>query len=155
MNNIMKKILFFFLLSIFAISACQSGEQKPSEEDQMAEQEQLWDEVMAGHDEVMPKMSDIKRLERELGAMIGEESALDAETQEKVGQMVKQLAAAGEGMMNWMSNIRQLEPLREEMDHAAIVKYLNEEKEKIAKVQQDMLKSIEEGTSLLESLKGE
>lgn len=151
----MRKIFFFLLISVFTFSACQSGEQKPSEEDQIAEQEKLWDEVMAGHDEVMPKMSEIKRLERELSAMIGEESALDSEAQEKVGQVVQQLAAAGESMMEWMSNIRQLESLRTEMDHAAIVAYLNGEKEKITKVQQDMLQSIESGTNLLESLKEE
>jgi hypothetical protein len=155
MNTIMKKMIFFFLLSVFAFSACQSGEQAPSEEDLMAEQDQLWDEVMAEHDEVMPKMSEIKRLERELTAMIGEESSLDAEAQEKVGQVVQQLSAAGEGMMSWMSQIRQLEPMREEMDHEQIIEYLKGEKEKITKVKEDMLNSIEEGTSLLESMKEE
>jgi cbb3-type cytochrome oxidase subunit 3 len=149
MNTIMKKMIFFFLLSVFAFSACQSGEQAPSEEGLMAEQDQLWDEVMAEHDEVMPKMSEIKRLERELTAMIGEESSLDAEAQEKVGQVVQQLSAAGEGMMSWMSQIRQLEPMREEMEHEQIIEYLKGEKEKITKVKEDMLQSIEEGTSLL------
>lgn len=149
----MKKMFFFLLLSVFAFSACQTGEKQPSEEELLAEQDQLWDEVMAAHDEVMPKMSEIKRLERELGAMIGEESELGAEAQEKVGQVVQQLAAAGEGMMSWMSQIRQLEPLREEMEHDQIVEYLKGEKEKITKVQADMLQSIEEGTSLLASLK--
>jgi hypothetical protein len=149
MNTIMKKMIFFFLLSVFAFSACQSGEQAPSEEDLMAEQDQLWDEVMAEHDEVMPKMSEIKRLERELTTMIGEESSLDAEAQEKVGQVVQQLSAAGEGMMSWMSQIRQLEPMRGEMEHEQIIEYLKGEKEKITKVKEDMLQSIEEGTSLL------
>lgn len=151
----MKKMIFFFLLSVFAFSACQSGDKQPSEEELLAEQDQLWEEVMDAHDEVMPKMSEIKRLERELTSMIGEESALDAEAQEKVGQVVQQLSAAGEGMMSWMSQIRQLEPMREEMDHEQIMEYLKGEKEKITKVQADMLESIEEGTSLLESLKGE
>lgn len=149
----MKNVFLFLLLSVFAFSACQSGEQAPSEEELMAEQDQLWDEVMAAHDEVMPKMSEIKRLERDLSAMIGEESALDAEAQEKVGKVVQQLSAAGEGMMDWMSKIRQLEPLRKEMDHAQIIEYLKGEKEKITKVQQDMLQSIEDGTSLMESMK--
>ncbi len=148
----MKKIFFSLLIIGLGFSACQTGEKGPSEEENIAAQDQLWDEVMAAHDEVMPKMSEIKRLERELGGWIGEESSLDAEAQEKVGQMVQQLASAGEGMMEWMSNIRQLEPLRAEMEHQGIVDYLNEEKEKISKVQKDMLQSIEEGSKLLESL---
>lgn len=151
----MKKILFFFLgVALFA--ACNTaGEQQPSEEDNLAAQEQLWDEVMATHDEVMPQMSEIKRLERELGEYVGEESQLDAEMQEKINQTIQQLETAGEGMMSWMSNIRQLEPLRKEMDHEGVMNYLEEEKEKIDKVKNDMVRSIEDGSALLNELKSE
>ncbi len=151
----MKKILFFFLIGSLAFSACQSGEQQPSEEELQTQQEQMWNEVMAVHDEVMPQMSEIKRLQNELKAYIGEDSSLDAEVQEKVGQAVQELSAAGEGMMSWMSNIRQLEPLREEMDHEGIMNYLKEEKTKVDKVKEDMINSIEKGKEMMGSLENE
>ncbi len=151
----MKKILFFLIIGSLVFSACQSSEQQPSQEELQAQQEQMWDEVMAVHDEVMPKMSEIKKLERELSAYIGEESSLDAEMQEKVGQTVQELSAAAEGMMSWMSNIKQLEPMREEMDHKSIMNYLKEEKTRVEKVKENMVNSIEMGKELMGSLEKE
>lgn len=90
-----------------------------------------WDEVMVVHDEVMPKMSDLNRLKKEL-----------LQDSVKHAALLEKITAAEDGMWDWM---HQLTPLKEvkTMPEAEAKAYLDQEMERISKVKRQMLESIE------------
>ena len=107
------------------------------------------DQVMAAHDEVMPKMGDLRRLSKELGEKADSLAALsDSTYNDRIQQLrttAEKIEAANESMMEWM---RQFEMPDNEAPVAEVLVYLREQKEKIDKVREDMLKSLEEGEAL-------
>lgn len=149
--------IIFLLLASLGLIAC-GGNNRPSQTDedpaaaQRATEEQRWDEVMAVHDEVMPKMSEINRLSRALREVQEKDPAIPKELQATVETMVQELATAEEGMWEWMNNIKQLDALRQSKNHEEIMQYLGEEQEKIAQVRDNMLRSIEKGEQLLKQI---
>ncbi len=154
----MKKSLFFFLLTLglFAI-ACGGGRQtqeaaEPTSEDPT---QQLGDEVMAIHDEVMPKMGKINQLSRELRAYLEENANLAEKKKETIRQTVKALEEADEGMMGWMAEYGDLMRARKEMETDRLLEALKKEKVKISEVRDQMLSSIEAGEKLLSEVKEE
>jgi len=155
----MKKILFLLFLLSGLIVACNSNtDKKEANNEQASEQEveeAAWKEVMRVHDEVMPKMADMNRVSRSLKPYLEEGALEDKSPQEKVNRAVKELEAADEAMMDWMGAIKQLPELRKEMDHDAIMAYLEKEQEAIAKVKEDMLSSLQSGKTLLEKLEND
>ena len=118
----------------------------------MAIQDSLWKEVMVIHDEVMPKMSDINKISRALKTALEENQGLDEQTKGKISETVEALTVADEAMWEWMHNLKQLKPLRSTMDHGEILQYLDNEKDAIAQVRDQMLASINEGSTLLAEL---
>lgn len=153
----MKYLCFAFCLVLMGMSGCNSTSNtttSTSEVPDAAEaanqqlQSEMWDKVMVVHDEVMPKMSELNRIGRNLKAV----EAVPEEMQPKVEAMLTTLDNAGEGMMAWMSGFKQLENLRKDMDHAGIMAYLKGEMEKIATVKTDMENGIEAGKALLDQL---
>ncbi len=153
----MHKIVFVLLLFFGVTSACGDGSQQASSdskfsEEQLGQQQKLWDELMAVHDEVMPKISNIHKLSRQLRNHQETTSGLAAAANEQIDKIVQQLDDADESMFSWMNNLRQLKPLQDTEKHEDIVKYLKGEQEKMDKVRDVMLKSINEGASLIEEL---
>ncbi|MEN0005040.1 MAG: hypothetical protein AAF798_12890 [Bacteroidota bacterium] len=114
-------------------------------------EDQLWDEVMELHDDVMPKMTAMNRLSKQLKEAAAAEQIPAADTA-FVSKTVADLAAADEGMWDWMHNLVQLDRLRQEKKHEEIIKYLQDEKVAIAKVRTDMLNGISTAENLVEKL---
>ena len=138
------KFLIISALFFNFFSACQTktgGEEEG--------QQELYDEVMAVHDEVMPKMQDIMNLKEQIRGKIerlSQQTGTEAEV-EQLDQMINRLDEADEAMMNWMRNFkRDYEGMSEE----EVINYLEEEKEKITEVRQEMLNTIEEAQGVLE-----
>lgn len=151
-----KTVLVLLLFSGLAI-ACSNGNQQATSnskftQEQLNEQQKLWDELMVVHDEVMPKISNIHKLSRQLRNHQETTSGLAVDASEQIDNIVKQLDDADESMFSWMNNLRQLKPLQDIEKHEDIVKYLKSEQEKMAKVKDDMLNSIKDGASLIEEL---
>ena len=155
MKNNVKPILALLMVVVLAI-ACGPG--KTGGEGDEAAQEQnaqadapksLKDEVMAIHDEVMPKMGQIIALKSQLSKVLKtlEEAAepVNEERKKAIQEIIEELEAADNGMMGWM---RAYRPVEEPIDEEAR-KYLEAEKVKITKVKNDMLTSIENAQNLL------
>ncbi len=141
----MKKVIFAsFLAFAWLFNACQNS----NNPDHQAE-EQLHEEVMAIHDEVMPKMGEINKLSRELKEVAESSSSYDESVKSIASQAVQQLEQADEGMMSWMEAYQSPSKKRGEMDHAAIMQYLEAEKQKIGTVKAQMLESIQVGNAVL------
>lgn len=139
----MKTILFS--LAILLTIACTN--EKKTEE---SAQDALRVELMAVHDDVMPKMGELTRIAGQLKAVLANDSTLTAEPRAELERAIDQMAVAEEGMMDWMAEFKQPESLRAQMDHAAIIKYLEQEKQTISTVADQINQGIETGKKLLE-----
>ena len=106
-------------------------------------------QVMAAHDEVMPKMGDLRRLSKTLNekadSLAAQDSASFAGQIEELRSTAEKIEAANESMMEWM---RQFEVPDNEAPVQEVLVYLKEQKAKIDKVKEDMLRSMEEGQKL-------
>ena len=113
----------------------------------------MYKEVFAVHDEVMPKISEVNRLSRELKKWsAGEKLPLDSTMKARVSQVILQLEKADEGMGQWMSEIQDPGDLRPSKSHAEIMQYFEDEKTRVGKVKTDILDGIQTGIGLLDSL---
>ncbi|WP_416867126.1 MAG: hypothetical protein ACMVP2_06550 [Imperialibacter sp.] len=136
----MKKVIF--LLFMVATATACSSEQKEQKDALMAE-------VMAAHDEVMPKMGELRKTAKDLQAKADSLSTLtDQDFAAEIStlrQTAERIEDANERMMEWM---RQFEMPDNEAPIAEVLVYLKDQKEKIDKVKDEMLKSLEEGKAL-------
>lgn len=134
---------FLILLAIpILIIACNSDKK---------EQQALFEEVMLVHDEVMPKMGNLRALSTELSSLaelFEQDTLLDDRTQKvkEMRELAENLMDANEGMMEWM---RQFEQVEEGTPHGEVIKYLNEQREEIQKVRDDMINSEEQAEKYL------
>ena len=144
----MQKILFLLTLSFFAACAGTGSEEPVFTEEELAAQEAAYDEMMEAHDRVMPRMGEIFQLNRSLEAQLPAEGTEDS-TAVEVRVMIERLANAEDGMMVWMSELEPLDSLRIELDHAAILRYIETENAEILQVEAKMDSSIAEGMRMV------
>ncbi|MCY7358735.1 MAG: viral A-type inclusion protein [Rudanella sp.] len=116
-------------------------------------------EVFKIHDEVMPRVSDIMKLQKQLKQRIAAtDSAQEGqntpsatlrtdEEKEQAMRLNRRLAEADSLMMNWMSNYNgdTLVTLKPEL----AIQYLDAEKQKIADVQKKITSSIADAKQFL------
>lgn len=119
-------------LSVIIILSCNL-DQKSGEEEYALKK--LHTEVMDIHDEVMPKMSSINKLERQLKQKLKDPEVAKKDT---IQQLVYQLEEADEAMMNWMSDFKK----PDYADFEAARKLYTSEKEKIIVVRDKMNSTI-------------
>ena len=124
----MKTILSLSLFTVIFLVSC--GEKKKEAKDE------LYDKIMAVHDEVMPKMGDIMKLKKQLQEKIDElssETEIDSAKIDELEQAIADLENSHEEMMGWM---RQFNNDFEGMVNEEIMKYLDGQMDKIEKVGQ-------------------
>ncbi len=129
------------MVCLLALAGCA-----PSEE-QMAKE--LETEVIALHDSVMANMGDLYNSRKELAALKDSLLADDTLLQQKFDAGIAQLAEADEQMMQWMRNYKAPD-LKQP---AEAVPYLQQEKEKMEKVQQNIEQSLQHAQDLKAQLK--
>ncbi len=142
----MKKLTYIVMAALLlAIASCK--EKKEAAETESPSQ---MEQVMAVHDEVMPKMNNINSLISKLEAKIDPESA-DTTYQDAI----RDLKDANKSMMDWMmefgnhfnsGEIMNGEPLSEEKKQL-----LNEDQAKMNEVKEKMNGSIERAEALLQN----
>lgn len=136
----MRQTAFLFLLMVLAFSACNT---------EQSSEEQRWDEMMAIHDEVMPKMGDLNRLSRDIRAQLDTVPPVDTLLKLQQLDLLIRLGKAEEGMMLWMNELEVLDDLRAAKSHQEIMRYLETEKQRISTVRDSMNASIEAGKAAL------
>jgi len=143
--------ILLFLASIFVTSCGSSGSSLKKEDAQKEEESQLWKDVLAVHDEVMPKMATLNKLQRELKQISEKKKAtVDPAKFENVAKAVQKLEQADDAMMEWMQGFQQLEALQESQTHEQILNYLKDKKTAIKSIQKKMNDAIEDGQKLLD-----
>jgi len=139
----MKKI--YVLLILVCCTTLFSCKEEKKEEGTTQMQE-----VMAIHDEVMPKMGKIGRLVGQLKPMV---DSLGMDSPE--GKAMRNLQDANKAMMDWMQGIGKRFDADEIMKGKALTDekqlWLNEEEEKVKAVKQKINSSIAGAEALLKS----
>lgn len=128
--------LIFLLLAI----SCQS-----SKKEEKKDVSKLKKEVMAIHDDVMPKMGALRRASKELMALGDSIQPIDSARAATYLNAAQELVDANESMMEWM---RQYEP-EFTGDDDEVWNYYTLQKEEIKKVSDLMNNELKEGQALL------
>ncbi|MEQ9467782.1 MAG: hypothetical protein RLN88_10250 [Ekhidna sp.] len=125
------------LITIILFAACGPGKKE--------ELQTLKDEVMSIHDEVMPKMGELRNVRKQL--MLQADSLMESDSVRAaiLTTAADNIGEANESMMQWMRNFEpEFEGTNEE-----VMQYLQGQKESIQKVKEDMLGSVAKGREVL------
>jgi len=137
----MRKFSLLLLILTMAVTSCKNGEKKSEGPTQM-------EEVMAVHDNLMPKMSDISSLMSELETKID-----SSESSAKYQKAIDDLAASHTAMMDWMKDfgakfdvdeILRGKPLTEQKQQL-----LDQEQQEVDELKKQIESSIANAKSLL------
>lgn len=142
----MKTLTYIFFLSLLTFSCAPETEK---------EQEDLKKEIMAIHDELMPRMENIHNLKQELEENKGylTRDSLEADSTQmpttNVDSLINALEDADESMMSWMRGYNNFD--NDNLSHEEQMAWLKKEREKIEEVRLKVISSIMEAQNVLEA----
>lgn len=138
----MKKVPFVFLILLY-VSVFSCGPKK-------SQNELLKEKVIQVHDEVMPKIGELKSSQEKLNDLAENlEKSSEEEGEEKIRALkaaAEQCENAYDGMFVWM---RQFDGDFEDMSEEQTKAYLEEQLEMVGKVKKDILQALEKSEALL------
>lgn len=138
-NPILKFLILLISISILGCESKSDNNEGDAENETINRNEALKEEVIAIHDEVMPKMGALrshqKRLTEEAAELETRDAANYKEEIEKRRQIAGELDQAYEGMFVWM---RQFRPQLDEMSDEEGRAYLLDQKDKVTRVNEDI-----------------
>lgn len=129
---------YLLLLTLFFLVACG-----PSQEEEL---QLLKDEVLTIHDEIMPKMSELRRTRKDLLFLADSLMESNPDRAAMLTTVADEIGKANESMMEWM---RAYKPDFKGTDEE-IRQYLESQKVTIQKVKVDMLESLNKGKVVLD-----
>ncbi|MFT7281354.1 MAG: hydroxymethylpyrimidine/phosphomethylpyrimidine kinase [Cyclobacteriaceae bacterium] len=119
--------------------------QDPS--DSQPTNKELKEQVLAAHDVVMPKMEELRKIEKALRTAANEQMLLSESVKAvKATEAANVLAEANESMMQWMRSF----DLNYKGTEEEVRAYLEEQKLFIDQVRFDMNTALDQGKSVLE-----
>lgn len=131
--------LTLFTFFFFLVIGCGQSEKEKNQA--------LKDQVIAIHDEVMPKMGELKALKREIDEKATNLRAELSESElEDLSRISNDLDQAFEGMFVWM---RQFKTDYTDMTEDEIKEYLLDQKVKVEKVNVDIKTSLSDAKEAL------
>ncbi len=139
MQKLLLPLFSILCLSFFLTIACQPKK---------SEQEKMYTEVMKIHDDVMPEMSTIHRLKKQLKAI--DTTMVKSPNYPTILNHLSALEKADEGMMEWMAEFSNPSSDTEEVE---AIKYLKKEKIRISEVRDQMRESIAAAKRILLEIK--
>lgn len=132
------------LVCVLIAGACnkQGSEQDQQHDHATGEagpNQELYDQVIDIHDEVMPKMNDLYKAKTALSARLKTPGIGDSERKE-IGHKIAKIDSASESMMVWM---RQFEPPDDSVSQDSARHYLEDQLTRVKKVREDILNTLE------------
>lgn len=103
-RSIIKSTTILFVAALF-LTACGSKDNKKAKEEALS----LYQQSMKVHDEVMPRMDELFRMENALKALrdsLSVDTVTNAARLTEIKTGIASLKNAGKGMMDWMHNIQ-------------------------------------------------
>lgn len=125
------------------MAGCESNSKDQNQE--------LKQEVIDIHDEVMPLMGDLKSLKKKIdekNILISQSDPENIDKIKKLESLSNDLDSAFNGMFVWM---RQFQSSYDELSKDEVQTYLLEQKQKVEKVNRDIKKALTEAKKELES----
>lgn len=159
----MIKKIIFPLLAISLLTACNNAGKEDhskhgTEEGKGAPKsavDSLMNEVMAGHDEVMPKMGKVRGAQAQAKAMLDSIAKLPVKAQDaavdlkkKLETLVNELNYADFSMDKWMTEFKMDSAVNNVQER---IKYLEVEKGKVNKVKESILNGLAKADSLFKA----
>lgn len=130
----MKYLLFISLALVFACEPSKKGEINLVKK-----------EALDIHDEVMPKMGELRRTRKDLMLQADTLMEVDSSRAQMLLEASDEIATANESMMDWMRNFEpEYEGTEEE-----ILDYFTKQKVLIEEVREAMNESLEKGNKML------
>lgn len=132
-----------FLCFLTSLAGCESNSKDQNQE--------LKQEVIDIHDEVMPLMGDLKSLKKKIdekNILISQSDPENIDKIKKLESLSNDLDSAFNGMFVWM---RQFQSSYDELSKDEVQTYLLEQKQKVEKVNRDIKKALTEAKKELES----
>jgi flagellar biosynthesis chaperone FliJ len=129
---------YFFISLLLMSVACNPQRQKEIIEAE-SQRDQLYSEVMAVHDEVMPHMQNIRRYKGQIRDKIesmAKEGVTKSQEVQVLNNLIGQLESADDAMMNWMRAFGSRDYAK--MEESEALAYLNDQRDKIVKVKEEM-----------------
>lgn len=147
----------FFTTSVVIVLFLVSCGQRDTKENIYLKAEEVFDQAISIHDEVMPLMGDIMKLQRALKEK--KDNISDEETIQKINESLQNLENAHSLMMDWMRNVTRI-PDQSEVDPDAsdfispqeMFKIQEQSLEEAKKVKEAILESINQANSLISEL---
>jgi hypothetical protein len=141
-------IVLYSLILLMQLTACKDKTSNGHEDhdatasDQVAVggNQELYNEVMKIHDEVMPKMNDLYSMKQELKKTLAKPKLSEAD-KIKTEAMISKLDSASESMMVWM---REFQPIPDSLGEEKAREYLETEMEKVKKVRENILEALQQ-----------
>jgi hypothetical protein len=140
----MKTYGLLMVVALLLVNCGKKGEESAHHDHEAMDGENpnqvLYNQVMDVHDEVMPKMEDLYNLKKDLQEKIANTPGLVEEERKKLEERIIVIDSVSKLMMDWM---HEFNPLPDSTDQEAARAYLESEMEKIKKVKDAMLETLE------------
>jgi hypothetical protein len=136
----MKRIFFplLFLGFVLSFAACDNSDKEA--------ESKLNQEIMKVHDEVMPKMSELNRMKRQIGAFKDAVPDDNAEMKDSLINAILMLAKTEDNMNDWMGSYKYPNP---DIKHEEMMKYLKGKQDTIKQISNEVFMTIAIGNGLL------
>jgi hypothetical protein len=147
--------LFFVLVSIFTLAACQQETAPKFTEEELATQDQGWAKMMMIHDEVMPLMGPLSQVATQIESIAEENQAAANNIHVKAMYHLENIETASDGMMDWMAGISDnpLDSLRARYpDHAAVMAAVEKEITDMSAIQENMKNTLGEAKQFVAAM---
>ena len=127
-------------LVFFAACQQKSSDHEHGSHDHSEESanQELYEEVMRIHDEVMPKMNDLHKAKTSMKTRLAMPGLAEGERQQ-IERQIARVDSAAEGMMIWM---RQFNPIPDSAGEEEAREYLEQELQKVKEVRKDILEAL-------------
>jgi hypothetical protein len=140
----MKILIGLSLSTLFFLASCNLNQAANSEYEYALKK--LDNEVMDIHDAVMPRMSELAKLKRQMKSELKDDA--NSAKADSLQQFVYQIDEASEAMMNWMGEFKKPDYSNFEAAKAVYA----QEKVKITNVREKMLSTISSAKAFLSRL---
>ena len=141
------RIIFIALLVLSACGKSAHQEHQETSNSGNDPNQALYEEVMAVHDEVMPKSGQIYQLKKDLQDRMAKSTTLSDERKKEIEQTIAELDSADHAMMDWM---HKFQPTADSTNQEAAREYLENEMERIKKVKELIEMSLQRAKEELE-----
>lgn len=151
----MMKLFFSLFLAAAVFISCNDESSNTTSSGDKAEADTLYKEVMDGHNIGMAKMprleeaqAGVRRMLDSIGRLPEAARQASADLETRLNKLSGDIQQAQDGMNKWMEDFKYDSAKN---DISRRIKYLSDEKVRVSKVKEDILRSLQQADSVVRS----